>query len=88
MGGYVIVLDVKGVIWLLEFFDGIVMDGFEEEYVCEVVWVLLSYVDLIVICCFFEFKDWGIECEDLMILVFVEYVIVLVINMEMIVYLC
>lgn len=88
LGGHAIVLDAKGATWPLEFSDGTVMDGSEEEHVREAARVLSSYVDLIAIRCFPEFKDWGTEREDPMISAFAEHATVPVINMETIVHPC
>lgn len=88
MGGHAIVLDAKGATWPLEFSDGTVMDGSEEEHVREAARVLSSYVDLIAIRCFPEFKDWSAEREDPMISAFAKHATVPVINMETIVHPC
>ena len=88
MGGHAIVLDAKGATWPLEFSDGTVMDGSEEEHVREAARVLSSYVDLIAIRCFPEFKDWRAEREDPMISAFAKHATVPVINMETIVHPC
>ena len=88
LGGHAIVLDAKGATWPLEFSDGTVMDGSEEEHVREAARVLSSYVDLIAIRCFPEFKDWGTERQDPMISAFAEHATVPVINMETIVHPC
>ena len=88
LGGHAIVLDAKGATWPLEFSDGTVMDGSEEEHVREAARVLSSYVDLIAIRCFPEFKDWGTEREDPMISAFAKHATVPVINMETIVHPC
>ncbi|MBO6796139.1 N-acetylornithine carbamoyltransferase [Maricaulis sp.] len=88
LGGHAIVLDAKGATWPLEFSDGTVMDGSEEEHVREAARVLSSYVDLIAIRCFPEFKDWGAEREDPMISAFAQHATVPVINMETIVHPC
>jgi N-acetylornithine carbamoyltransferase len=88
LGGHAIVLDAKGATWPLEFSDGTVMDGSEEEHVREAARVLSSYVDLIAIRCFPEFKDWGTEREDPMISAFAKHSTVPVINMETIVHPC
>ena len=47
MGGHAIVLDAKSATWPLEFSDGTVMDGSEEEHVREAARVLSSYVDAV-----------------------------------------
>ena len=52
LGGHAIVLDAKGATWPLEFADGAVMDGTEEEHVREAARVLSSFVDIIAIRCF------------------------------------
>ena len=88
LGGHAIVLDAKGATWPLEFSDGTVMDGSEEEHVREAARVLSSYVDLIAIRCFPEFKDWQSEREDPMISAFAKHATVPVINMETIVHPC
>ncbi len=88
MGGHAIVLDAKGATWPLEFSDGTIMDGSEEEHVREAARVLSSYVDLIAIRCFPDFKDWKSECEDPMISAFAKHSTVPVINMETIVHPC
>ena len=82
MGGHAIVLDAKGATWPLEFSDGTIMDGSEEEHVREAARVLSSYVDLIAIRCFPDFKDWKSEREDPMISAFAKHSTVPVINME------
>ena len=88
MGGHAIVLDAKGATWPLEFADGATMDGTAEEHVREAARVLSSYVDLIAIRCFPEFKDWAVEREDPMISAFARHSTVPVINMETIVHPC
>lgn len=88
MGGHAIVLDAKGATWPLEFADGALMDGTAEEHVREAARVLSSYVDLIAIRCFPEFKDWAVEREDPMITAFAKHATVPVINMETIVHPC
>ena len=88
LGGHAIVLDAKGATWPLEFSDGSVMDGTAEEHVREAARVLSSYVDIIAIRCFPEFKDWSSEREDPMITAFAEHATVPVINMETIVHPC
>jgi N-acetylornithine carbamoyltransferase len=88
LGGHAIVLDAKGATWPLEFSDGAVMDGTEEEHVREAARVLSSYVDLIAIRCFPQFKDWGSEKQDPMITAFAKHATVPVINMETIVHPC
>lgn len=88
MGGHAIVLDAKGATWPLEFSDGTIMDGSEEEHVREAARVLSSYVDLIAIRCFPDFKDWKSEREDPMISAFAKHSSVPVINMETIVHPC
>lgn len=88
MGGHAIVLDAKGATWPMEFADGAVMDGSEEEHVREAARVLSSYVDLIAIRCFPDFKDWKTEREDPLISAFARHATVPVINMETIVHPC
>tara|TARA_A100001391_G_scaffold155749_1_gene113558 strand:+ start:258 stop:1268 length:1011 start_codon:yes stop_codon:yes gene_type:complete len=88
LGGHAIVLDAKGATWPMEFGDGAIMDGAEEEHVREAARVLSRYVDLIAIRCFPEFKDWQAEREDPMISAFSKHATVPVINMETIVHPC
>jgi len=88
LGGHAIVLDAKGATWPMEFGDGAIMDGSEEEHVREAARVLSRYVDLIAIRCFPEFKDWQAEREDPMISAFAKHATVPVINMETIVHPC
>lgn len=88
LGGHAIVLDAKGATWPMEFADGAVMDGSEEEHVREAARVLSSYVDLIAIRCFPDFKDWSVEREDPLISAFARHATVPVINMETIVHPC
>jgi N-acetylornithine carbamoyltransferase len=88
LGGHAIVLDAKGATWPMEFADGAVMDGNEEEHVREAARVLSQYVDLIAIRCFPEFKDWSVEREDPLISAFARHATVPVINMETIVHPC
>lgn len=88
LGGHSIVLDAKGATWPLEFADGAVMDGNEEEHVREAARVLSSFVDIIAIRCFPDFKDWKAEREDPMITAFAKHATVPVINMETIVHPC
>lgn len=88
LGGHAIVLDAKGATWPLELSDGAIMDGTAEEHVREAARVLSSYVDLIAIRCFPDFKDWKSEREDPMITAFAEHATVPVINMETIVHPC
>lgn len=88
LGGHAIVLDAKGATWPLEFSDGAIMDGGEEEHVREAARVLSSYVDIIAIRCFPEFKDWEREREDPMITAFAKHATVPVINMETIIHPC
>jgi len=88
LGGHAIVLDAKGATWPMEFGDGVVMDGAEEEHVREAARVLSSYVDLIAIRCFPQFIDWKSEREDPMISAFAHHATVPVINMETIVHPC
>jgi N-acetylornithine carbamoyltransferase len=88
LGGHAIVLDAKGATWPLEFADGAVMDGTEEEHVREAARVLSSFVDIIAIRCFPDFKDWKAEREDPMITAFAKHATVPVINMETIVHPC
>lgn len=88
LGGHAIVLDAKGATWPLEFADGAVMDGTEEEHVREAARVLSSFVDIIAIRCFPDFKYWKAEREDPMITAFAKHATVPVINMETIVHPC
>lgn len=88
LGGHAIVLDAKGATWPMEFGDGAVMNGSEEEHVREAARVLSRYVDLIAIRCFPDFKDWRAEREDPMITAFAKHATVPVINMETIVHPC
>ena len=88
LGGHAIVLDAKGATWPMEFADGVVMDGHEEEHVRESARVLSEYVDLIAIRCFPDFKDWQVEREDPLITAFARHASVPVINMETIVHPC
>lgn len=88
LGGHAIVLDAKGATWPMEFSDGSIMDGDEEEHVREAARVLSSYVDLIAIRCFPAFKDWSFEREDPMISAFAAHATVPVINMETIIHPC
>ncbi|WP_300542799.1 N-acetylornithine carbamoyltransferase [Maricaulis sp.] len=88
LGGHAIVLDAKGATWPMEFGDGAVMDGAEEEHVREAARVLSRYVDLIAIRCFPRFEDWLAEREDPMITAFAKHATVPVINMETIVHPC
>jgi N-acetylornithine carbamoyltransferase len=88
LGGHAVILDAKGATWPMEFADGAVMDGNEEEHVREAARVLSQYVDLIAIRCFPEFKDWSVEREDPMISAFARHATVPVINMETIVHPC
>jgi N-acetylornithine carbamoyltransferase len=88
LGGHAIVLDAKGATWPMEFGEGAVMDGDKEEHVREAARVLSSYVDLIAIRCFPEFKDWQSEREDPLIEAFAKHATVPVINMETIVHPC
>ena len=88
LGGHAIVLDAKGATWPMEFGDGAIMDGAEEEHVREAARVLSRYVDLIAIRCFPEFKNWQAEREDPMISAFAKHATVPVINMETIVHPC
>jgi N-acetylornithine carbamoyltransferase len=88
LGGHAIILDAKGATWPMEFADGAIMDGDEEEHVSEAARVLSQYVDLIAIRCFPEFKDWSVEREDPLISAFSRHATVPVINMETIVHPC
>lgn len=87
-GVYVVVLQLGKDVWLIEFNFGMVMDGDIEEYIVEVVKVLGCYCDIIVVCVFFKFIDWVYDCQDIVFNSFVRYLLVLVINMEIIIYLC
>lgn len=88
LGGHAIVLDAKGATWPMEFADGAVMDGDEEEHVREAARVLSRYVDLIAIRCFPKFQDWAEEKKDPLISAFAAHATVPVINMETIVHPC
>lgn len=88
LGGHAIVLDAKGATWPMEFADGAVMDGDEEEHVREAARVLSRYVDLIAIRCFPKFQNWAEEKKDPLISAFAAHATVPVINMETIVHPC
>jgi N-acetylornithine carbamoyltransferase len=88
LGGHAIVLDAKGATWPMEFTDGAIMDGDQEEHVREAARVLSQYVDIIAIRCFPDFKDWTAEREDPLISAFAKHATVPVINMETIVHPC
>ncbi|HAQ33957.1 MAG TPA: N-acetylornithine carbamoyltransferase, partial [Alphaproteobacteria bacterium] len=74
--------------WPMEFAEGAVMDGDEEEHVSEAARVLSRYVDLIAIRCFPKFQNWAEEKQDPLISAFAQHATVPVINMETIVHPC
>lgn len=88
MGGVAVVLQPGQGAWGIEFEPGVVMDGDAEEHIKEVAQVLSSYVDMIAIRSFPEFKDWSYDRQDPKIKAFAKHASVPVINMETIVHPC
>ena len=88
LGGHAIVLAPGKDAWPIEFGNGTVMDGEEEEHVAEVARVLSRYVDLIGVRAFPKFQDWSIDRKDRVLNAFAKYAEVPVINMETITHPC
>jgi N-acetylornithine carbamoyltransferase len=88
LGGHAIVLAPGKDAWPIEFGQGTVMDGEEEEHVAEVARVLSRYVDLIGVRAFPKFQDWTLDRKDRVLNAFAKYSEVPVINMETITHPC
>ncbi len=88
LGGHAIVLAPGKDAWPIEFGNGTVMDGEEEEHVAEVARVLSRYVDLIGVRAFPKFQDWSLDRKDRVLNAFAKYATVPVINMETITHPC
>lgn len=88
MGGHAVVLEPGKGAWPIEFEDGAVMLGDEEEHVKEAARVLSRYCDLICVRAFPKFVDWKIDREDKVIRSFAKHASVPVVNMETIVHPC
>jgi N-acetylornithine carbamoyltransferase len=88
LGGHAIVLAPGKDAWPIEFGNGTVMDGEEEEHVAEVARVLSRYVDLIGVRAFPKFQDWSLDRKDRALNAFAKYASVPVINMETITHPC
>jgi len=88
LGGTAIVLQPGQDAWGIEFEPGVVMDGSAEEHIKEVAGVLSSYVDMIAIRAFPEFKNWSKDRLDHKIKGLAAHATVPVINMETIVHPC
>ena len=88
LGGHAIVLAPGKDAWPIEFGNGTVMDGDEEEHVAEVARVLSRYVDLIGVRAFPKFQDWSLDRKDRVLNAFAKYAEVPVINMETITHPC
>jgi N-acetylornithine carbamoyltransferase len=88
LGGAAVVLEPGKGAWPIAFDPGAVMDGDEEEHICEVARVLSRYCDLIGVRAFPKFVDWSKDREDRVIRAVAEYATVPVINMETITHPC
>ena len=88
LGGTAIVLQPGQDAWGIEFEPNQVMDGQAEEHIKEVAGVLSSYMDMIAIRAFPEFKDWQVDRLDHKIKGLAAHASVPVINMETIVHPC
>lgn len=88
LGAHAIVLEPGKGAWPIEFEDGAVMLGAEEEHVKEAAQVLSRYCDLIAVRAFPKFENWSIDREDRVIRAFARHATVPVINMETIVHPC
>jgi len=88
LGGAAVVLEPGKGAWPIAFEPGAVMDGDEEEHICEVTRVLSRYCDLIGVRAFPKFVDWSKDREDRVIRAVAEYATVPVINMETITHPC
>ncbi|WP_154222611.1 N-acetylornithine carbamoyltransferase [Marinicella rhabdoformis] len=88
LGGTAIVLQPGQDAWGIEFEPGQIMDGHAEEHIKEVAKVLSSYVDMIAIRAFPEFKNWQVDKLDHKIKGLAAHATVPVINMETIIHPC
>lgn len=88
MGAHAIVLEPGKGAWPIEFEEGAVMLGAEEEHVKEAARVLSRYCDLIAVRAFPKFENWSVDREDRVIRAFAKHAAVPVINMETIVHPC
>ncbi len=88
MGGHAVVLEPGKGAWGIEFKEGAVMDGEEEEHIAEVARVLSRYTDLIGLRAFPLFQDWEVDREDRVLSALTRYAEVPVVNMETIVHPC
>jgi N-acetylornithine carbamoyltransferase len=88
LGGHAVVLEPGKSAWPIAFEPGAVMDGQEEEHICEVARVLSRYCDLIGVRAFPKFTDWSLDRQDRVIRAVAEHASVPVINMETITHPC
>ncbi len=88
LGGAAVVLEPGKGAWPIAFEPGAVMDGDEEEHICEVTRVLSRYCDLIGVRAFPKFVDWNKDREDRVLRAVAQYASVPVINLETITHPC
>ena len=88
LGGKAVVLEPGRGAWPIAFEPGVVMDGAEEEHICEVARVLSRYCDLIGVRAFPKFEDWAHDRQDAVIRQVAAHATVPVINMETITHPC
>jgi len=88
LGGKAVVLEPGKGAWGIAFEPGAVMDGHEEEHICEVAQVLSRYCDLIGVRAFPQFEDWSYDRQDRVLRALAQHATVPVINMETITHPC
>lgn len=88
LGGHAVILEPGKSAWPIAFAPNAVMDGEEEEHICEVTRVLSRYCDLIGVRAFPKFVDWDHDRKDQVVRTVAEHATVPVINMETITHPC
>jgi N-acetylornithine carbamoyltransferase len=88
LGGKAVVLEPGKGAWPIAFGEGVVMDGEEEEHICEVARVLSRYCDMLGVRAFPKFVDWQIDRQDRVLTALARHATVPVINMETITHPC
>lgn len=88
LGGAAVVLEPGKGAWPIAFEPGVVMDGEEEEHICEVARVLSRYCDLIGVRAFPKFVDWSKDRQDHVLSAVAQHATVPVINLETITHPC
>jgi N-acetylornithine carbamoyltransferase len=88
LGGHAVVLEPGKGAWPIAFEPGAVMDGDEEEHICEVTRVLSRYCSLIGVRAFPKFLDWQRDRQDAVVRTIATHSSVPVINMETITHPC